>query len=406
MEVIECDICCTQVKKIYSLECPNCHLTFCVTCQRQYANNDCMKCHMKFKQKFLIDHLGKKFIDMIIKPKIIGELMKEQKETLRFVQPLVDWEKDIREQKKKLRFGIKMTLPDRPKISKINLNMVFPCPIKECRGFVENGVCGLCHIGVCLRCREQLQEGHVCKIENIQSITMLMTDSKPCPKCCATIHRTEGCNHMFCTNCRTHFDWNTLQVLQNSTNGHYLHLQRFADNIPTRDQAKPVSQCGEREFSLTHDSVSIDTIDKGKVDKNLLQCLWDDSNTIRLVKRKKYNGPVIESEMNDMFQELQVKYLLQDINESIWSRYVYQYHNKKLLSMLYSDILDIYLAAIDNFQQMLSNNTELDQNIIINQYAQLVDLCNESFHSVQDEYGGNLHHIRHPSEDPHAPSFI
>lgn len=407
MNAYECSICCCEYKsKKKPIVCPNCNNIFCVSCQKKFEKDECMACHMKFKRNFIIEHLGKVFVNKTLTPKIIEELMKEQKETLKNVQPLVDWEKQIREQRKKLRFGIRTAIPERPKITTEKMvNAVFPCPMKDCRGFVEKGTCCICKTEICLKCREKKNIGHVCKIEDLQSIALVMSDSKQCPKCCATIFRTMGCNHMFCTNCRTHFDWVSGVVTQTSSNGHYLHLQRFSDNVPIRDVGVKSDVCdATREFSLYRDKIKKDNV-IGKLQKNTLRCLWDDSNAVRLLKRKKYDEQNIIITTNESLQELQIKYLLNEITEELWSKRVYHITLKKTISFLYADILNIYLAMVDSFQQTLSLNNK-DQDAIMKQYAQLVDLCNTSFQSVFDEYGGQLHHIRQTDEDDMAPSFI
>jgi hypothetical protein len=363
---------------------------------------------MKFKHHFLVDHLGKNFVDNVIKSKIVNELMTTQKDQLKVIQPLVEWEKTVREQKKKTRFGIRMTTPPRPQISSISrIGTVFPCPIPNCRGFVEDGCCGLCEVSVCLRCREKMELNHVCKIENLQSIALLAHDSKPCPRCCASIHRTTGCDHMFCTNCRTHFDWNTGNILQISSNGHYLNLQHFSQNVPLRDSPihPPEGSCITQEFSMYRDRIKRDLIEKQKIDPSLLQCLWDDSNAVRLVKRKKYNQSLIVTEVEEILQNLQIRYLMGEITETAWSRQVYHVSQGKVLSLLYADILNLYLATVDIYQQAVVNQPD-QQDQLLPQYAQLIDLCNASFASVQEEYGGFLHHIRHPLEDRVAPPFI
>jgi len=78
----DCSICCDQIKGKY-LVCPNCQNFFCVVCQKRYAKNDCMNCHMRFKNSTIVEAMGKTFIDKVIKPKMIEELMVEQKEQLR-----------------------------------------------------------------------------------------------------------------------------------------------------------------------------------------------------------------------------------------------------------------------------------------------------------------------------------
>ena len=404
MTTYDCYICCntlpiTHRKKINQIICPKCNFEFCLQCQTKYEKQECMNCHMEFKQKFIIEHLGKQFFDKVLKPKIIADLMIEQKESLKFVQPLVDWEREIRKQKKNARFGIHITIQDRPTIhNTINMNTIFPCPKQECRGFVENGICGVCKIQGCIRCREIQNENHICNVDTLQSIVALSRDSKPCPKCCAIIFKTEGCNHMFCTNCRTHFDWLSNKILKTSTNGHYLHLQRFSQDIVTRDIEPNQNESNDSGFSIYHDKISIDDINKEFVPNRLIQSLWIDTNSIRLAKRKLYNEPNIQTEHQMALQELQVKFLLNDINEDQWSKNVYQLMRKKTLCLLYAEVFNIYLQTVDNLQiQLTLPNPNITE--VINNYIKLVCLSNDSFISITEEYGGPIHHFRNYNDD-------
>jgi CII-binding regulator of phage lambda lysogenization HflD len=139
------------------------------------------------------------------------------------------------------------------------------------------------------------------------------------------------------------------------------------------------------------------------IDKQLIKCIWDDSSVIRYVKRDKYNVAMIELESKLALQNLQIKYLLNEIDEVKWSRYVYQNYNKMNLSLLYSDVLDIYLSTVSMFQAMLL--TPSTQEKVKEQYCEMVKLCNGSFKSIQEDYGSILHHIRSPDEDENTPPF-
>ena len=409
--IFECSICFSEFttickKKINSILCPQCNHTFCLDCQKKYSKSDCMNCHMEFKSKFLEERLGKSFIEKIIKPKIISELMMEQKDRLKNVQQLVEWEREVRKQKKNARFGIPITIHDRPSIQNItDFSLIIPCPGLNCRGFVEKGVCGVCQIHVCLQCREIQGDDHICNLETLQSIAALARDSKPCPKCCAIIYRTEGCNHMFCTNCRTHFDWVSGKILKTSTNGHYLHLQQFSQNVSTREIDTDELSCIENRFSIYHHRISIDDIETDTLPAELIQSIWMDSNSIRLAKRKLYNEQTIQMVTTENLQELQVKYLLGDITEEHWSRQVYQIIRKKTLYLLYAEIFNIYLETIDNLQILCIAKTP-KLNEIVHNYTKLIELCNDSFISIVEEYGGATHRFRCYNDNSNDAPFI
>lgn len=102
------------------------------------------------------------------------------------------------------------------------------CPREDCRGFLNHqGKCEVCEIFVCAKCRQlkksYIDDSHVCKKEDIDSVAFIKKDSKPCPSCSAPIHRISGCSHMWCTSCKTAFCWNTLKIL-NSSQAHNPHM--------------------------------------------------------------------------------------------------------------------------------------------------------------------------------------
>lgn len=130
------------------------------------------------------------------------------------------------------------------------------CPKDDCRGFLksEDGLtCGLCGVKCCKRCNEILEDGqegnnvedddfedeqesdvsvvngngssalsptrknqnvskdkkHKCKPEDVKTAKFLRKDTKPCPGCGSLIHKIDGCNQMWCTQCHLAFDWKT-----------------------------------------------------------------------------------------------------------------------------------------------------------------------------------------------------
>tara|TARA_A200000113_G_scaffold225025_1_gene244544 strand:+ start:1106 stop:2662 length:1557 start_codon:yes stop_codon:yes gene_type:complete len=109
---------------------------------------------------------------------------------------------------------------------------IVPCPAPDCRGFLSTQwKCGLCDLYACKHCFEVIgytkDEPHECKPENIASAELIRKDTKPCPACGVRIHKLEGCDQMWCTECHVAFSWRTgKRTNANIHNPHYLEWQR------------------------------------------------------------------------------------------------------------------------------------------------------------------------------------
>jgi IBR domain, a half RING-finger domain len=424
--VFDCSICygeypyLNKKKKNQEIQCPQCLQQVCVTCQTMYAKGECMHCKMVWKVSFIVEKMGSTFYEKVMKPKKIEELLVAEKEKLPQLQPLVEWERKTRQDKENSRFGIPPSMIARPKISASKIQ-VFPCPTTGCRGFIQNGqskkqcgTCSVCQKDACVRCLASLAnttvDAHVCKVEDIQSLLAIQQDSRQCPRCTSFIYRTEGCNHMYCTNCHTHFDWVSGSILKTSTNGHYLNLQKFSENIatlPTPDEStspQKEDSTGCPTFSLTANKVDFEKMkEKGVGSERFLHSLYEDSNSIRLYKRKRLVEEEMKQEYQMKLEEYGIRYLMNEIMEVQWGKALFNQFKQYERAFLYADIFNLYLSTIDMLQeQLFTKGTEegLDK-----QLRELLQLCNQSFESIQKEYGGGLIHFREYDEPLEHPSI-
>ena len=122
------------------------------------------------------------------------------------------------------------------------------CPIETCRGFLsQQWKCGLCNVYTCSKCNvpkcnvpkcnvpknpdeqnssEEAAE-HVCNPDDVATAELLAKDTKPCPQCGTGIFKIDGCDQMWCTECKTAFNWRTGQLeTGNVHNPHYFEYQR------------------------------------------------------------------------------------------------------------------------------------------------------------------------------------
>jgi hypothetical protein len=100
------------------------------------------------------------------------------------------------------------------------------CTTENCKGFlVDKSIalgdsttqsckilkCGTCMKEVCKDCLELCQEKHSCDANILATIKAIRGDknSRMCPKCNQVIEKTQGCDQMFCTSCKTSFSFET-----------------------------------------------------------------------------------------------------------------------------------------------------------------------------------------------------
>ena len=78
------------------------------------------------------------------------------------------------------------------KIKKEKSAFIMGCGVPECRGFLSQAwKCGTCAVHTCSKCRVVKVDGeeHECKPDDVATAKLLAKETKPCPKCTATIYK-------------------------------------------------------------------------------------------------------------------------------------------------------------------------------------------------------------------------
>lgn len=257
---MNCHICCE--KRSTSFKCPYCEVWSCRPCIERYLLSiselpKCPSCGKQYKTLFLYSVISKKFVDNDLKTHIYNTLYEQEKALVEKMkvnietgkatfdesqlEKLVEEEKQIKNKIADLQsllrakeLAVKVLKDEKRKLLKGEIPDVsnagfFPCPMDDCKGYIlHDWKCGICKTQVCTRCRVIFKPGHLCKQEDIDSLKMIGETSKPCPNCKVSIQRTEGCRQMFCVNCQTRFDWQTLKIISSSSLGfHNVHEEEW-----------------------------------------------------------------------------------------------------------------------------------------------------------------------------------
>lgn len=87
---------------------------------------------------------------------------------------------------------------------------------KNCLNIVDGfkKTCISCGLKICTKCEEEEHENE-CNKEILKDVMYKRETSEPCPTCYTYITKSQGCDHMFCINCGTSFDWQTKKLTEN-----------------------------------------------------------------------------------------------------------------------------------------------------------------------------------------------
>ena len=101
------------------------------------------------------------------------------------------------------------------------VNYIKKCPLENCQGYLNSHYnCALCEKSVCKDCykeknddHQSMSQGHQCVKEDVETVSYLLKETKPCPKCHTRISKIDGCDQMFCVHCRTAWGWNKGEIV-------------------------------------------------------------------------------------------------------------------------------------------------------------------------------------------------
>ena len=257
-----CTICCEgfNASNHKPISCPfdSCAKSACRACYQTFLCGEdvtvpkCMFCNTQFTHSQL-QHLG------LTKSFLLGQFAKHQQDILfaqeqamlpaaqaavahdRLVQNIDDQIKSVNAEIKRL-IALKTDLmhtknhlrrhgplPQEP--DQGDNQFIHRCAHSDCNGFVSSSwKCATCDNYTCPHCREPKaardDPHHVCNPDTLASVALLKDDTKPCPNCKVLVHKTDGCDQMFCTQCKRLWSWNTGRFETRGHNPHYLQWMR------------------------------------------------------------------------------------------------------------------------------------------------------------------------------------
>lgn len=372
---MECLICCEKFTKQTrkEIKCPSmeCGKSCCSTCMKRYLIDGeditpkCMFCRKELSYSFVREHFPKSWNNKDYLCTRTKHLMSREKSLLPQSQQDVKEELERRERETKI-FEIdqeidkllnnirdlelqKRLLHRHKKSSKPSVVTVRKCCKEECKGFLEeNSKCGICKTKTCSECGEEENKEHVCNPETKKTYKMIEKTSRPCPKCGIPIHKWQGCNQMYCTQCGCMFDYLTGRLEKG-----FFHNPHYFDalNNGTIDVIQQRNECGrmtDRKFYglvRTMERI-VDNMERSLIYD--LRRLVPFTNHIREVTMPTVGPNIFDATCRNMRRN----YLLNELSEEEWFKNLKSIEKKREKNKEVYQLLELF---VDVSRDIISN---------------------------------------------------
>ena len=425
-----CVVCCdTKLTQRTRSRCRLCDFECCRTCLKQYLlslNDDpqCMNCRKGMTHEMLLECLPRTWVDKEYRRHREDVLLDQQKALIPATQEAVELRRLQRASSERLLALQELKYMYRRKLRDVQLRIdaeyrtlrtelahrparrqfVMKCAKEGCRGFVsEQYRCAVCEGETCSRCHVFKEPGdaaeHVCDPDTVATVALLRRDSKRCPQCAVWVHRYQGCSQMFCTNCKTMFDYVTLRRIGQSEAFHNPHLTEYlasqaAGGAPGR--ALGDIPCG----GMPHQTTLIGFLRAHAHEDQLLARRVMHLHRA-IVDLEHVWLPRYRDQVQDL-EELRVQFCLNDFGEDEWKKRLQREERKRAKRHEIFLVLEMMVhAGGDLFRQMLvpeSRGATVGRPLahvgaIYAEVCALVDHANAQLRKVSKGFGCIVPHV-------------
>lgn len=385
---MECPVCCETYTKRdrKKIECLYCNHKCCSQCVRTFIITNprrphCMKCNHEWQDEFVINNFTKKFVKTELREHTENHLFEGEKSRLDEAQVVLERQieaNELRDYVRKLEQALEDARMDylhaeRGIYSRVKTEerkkFTMHCPTDGCNSFLSSGwKCHVCNKKYCSKCFEEKLENHECKKESLETANLIKNDSKPCPNCGIFIHKLEGCDQMWCTECNTAFSWNSGKVINGTIhNPHFFEARRRIGRNPLDIPCGGVPRYSEiggdpRTFPASLLSIVND-----------LQGWIEDKYTPR------------EWQVNRDSMNARLSFLRKEINENEMKALLYKRYRQRSFNQQVSDLLTMTHTVVgDDLRSYVQNQIDLPR--LAENTIRILNYTNETLEKICAKY--------------------
>lgn len=289
------------------------------------------------------------------------------------------------------------------------------CPSADCNGFLSSKYkCMLCNRRYCKDCLVEKQENveHQCDEDVKATVASIRKESKPCPGCGEMISKVDGCDQMWCTQCKVFFSWNTGQQIKADFlhNPHYLNWRRENRERYRLGNEQPVRECNRR-VPLTDRELDLyfyqrhppawDPVRKHWVTYLCHEVTDYAHKWTRLIRELMDNVYRALSddlrEQNTDPRDIRLKYLLGDITEEDFRKKITiierQFQYKLEIQQVWDMIRDVSVDLCDNIRTHNNRLDDVYMKELKEQISQVIHQANQAWIQIGLRYRIRVPHI-------------
>jgi hypothetical protein len=291
----------------------------------------------------------------------------------------------------------------------------------DCKGYLSTSYkCDLCNKRTCPKCFEvepaaDAAEEHVCKPENVETVSMMKKETKACPGCSVRIYKIDGCNQMWCVECNTPFDWISGKIVNGTIhNPHYYDYLKKTGGIP---RAPGDVLCGglphiQHMFQKIGVLRGSSVIEPGHAE-SMLRNIGSLHQFVNHIHHE-YMDLTQNNSYQNALKAIRVKYILGRLSEDDFSAAIFKEHKKdtktqkkkQLLQMVDNvgtDLLQNYNALLDKKANHIAEMVKM-----IRGFTEMTIYFNElscKYHSEFNSWIGLIRIIINSKEITNSFSF-
>jgi hypothetical protein len=239
---------------------------------------------------------------------------------------------------------------------------IMKCPGGDCRGFLSTAYkCGTCQMWACPDCLvmkgEDKDSPHTCDPGQKESVSLIIKETKPCPKCGQRICKVEGCDQMWCTDCHTAFSWVTGQLV----NG-VIHNPHYYEFLRSRNNGVAPRNIGDVPCGGIPHYMQIERVVNGMITEHrrFFQAIHRITSEIEGERINMYQGHFNVNDNGD----LGVKYLMKSINKEELKYELAKREIKRNKHLAIRGVLEMFVTTSTTLlNNMLETPPKADEDI-------------------------------------------